>query len=110
MTSARLPHRATFADLDDVPENMVGEIINGELIASPRPAPRHAKAGSHLGGLLMPFSRRRGGGPGGWLILDEPELHLGPNALVPDLAGWKRERLPKLPTEAFFSLAPDWVC
>ena len=78
--------------------------------ASPRPAPRHADAGSGLGGVLRnPFDRGRGG-PGGWRILFEPELHLRADVLVPDLAGWRRERLPSLPSEAYFSLPPDWVC
>jgi Uma2 family endonuclease len=49
-------------------------------------------------------------GPGGWWILDEPELHLGEQVVVPDLAGWRRERVPAIPDEAFFTLAPDWVC
>jgi Uma2 family endonuclease len=89
---------------------MVGEIINGELIASPRPGPRHAFTSSSLGiEIGGPFSRGRGG-PGGWIILDEPELHLGSQVLVPDLAGWRRERMPVLPDTAWFSLAPDWVC
>ena len=93
-----------------VPEHLVAEILDGELYATPRPAPRHADASSGLAGALRgPFDRGRGG-PGGWRILFEPELHLGPDVLVPDLAGWKRERLPALPNETFFPLAPDWVC
>jgi Putative restriction endonuclease len=59
--------------------------------------------------LGSPFGRGRGG-PGGWLLVDEPELHLGEDVLVPDLAGWRRERLPKLPDAPFVTLAPDWVC
>lgn len=93
-----------------VPEHMVAEILDGELHVNPRPAPRHASASSGLGGTLHgPFDRGRGG-PGGWRILDEPELHLGRDVLVPDLAGWRRERLPSLPEESYFSVAPDWVC
>ncbi len=88
----------------------MGEIIDGELIVSPRPAPRHALASSSLGiGIGGPFGQGRGG-PGGWIILDEPELHLDPHILVPDLAGWRRERMPTLPSTAWFTLAPDWVC
>ena len=77
----------------------------------PRPRPKHANASSTLtGDLNAPFDRKPGG-PGGWWIIDEPELHLGSDVLVPDLAGWRRERMPKLPTEeAFFALPPDWVC
>lgn len=88
----------------------MAEILDGELHATPRPAPRHADAASGLGGALRgPFDRGRGG-PGGWRILAEPELHLGADVLVPDLAGWRRERLPVLPDTAYFPLAPDWIC
>lgn len=102
-------HRATYADLLEVPENRVGEIIDGELITQPRPAAPHARAASRLGMELGPVDRHKGG-PGGWIILDEPELHLHGDALVPDLAGWRRERMPELPDVAAFELAPDWVC
>ncbi len=101
---------ATYEDLFDLPDNVVGEIIHGQLITHPRPAPKHAVASSSIGGeLIGPFQKGRGG-PGGWWILDEPELHLGPHILVPDLAGWRRERLPAMPDMAFFTLPPDWVC
>ncbi|HYH95424.1 Uma2 family endonuclease [Hyalangium sp.] len=101
---------ATYADLESLPANVVGELIAGELYASPRPAAPHTVAASRLGGELSgPFDRGRGG-PGGWLILDEPELHFGEDALVPDLAGWRRERMPRPPRTAAFTLAPDWVC
>jgi len=101
---------ATYEDLLALPENVLGQIIAGELIASPRPANDHAVASSTLGGeLLGPFQRGRGG-PGGWWIVDEPELHLGKDVLVPDLAGWRRTRLPVVPRKPFFTLAPDWVC
>lgn len=101
---------ATYADLVALPENLVGEILAGELIASPRPAPRHARAASGAGGLLTgPFDFGRGG-PGGWWILDEPELHLGADVVVPDLAGWRRARMPALPETSWYALVPDWVC
>ncbi len=101
---------ATYEDLLALPENLVGEIVGGRLITHPRPAPKHALAYSALGSELgNPFSRGRGG-PGGWWILDEPEIHLGADVVVPDLAGWKRERMPRLPESAWFPLAPDWVC
>jgi Uma2 family endonuclease len=106
----RQPRPATYDDLVKVPDHLVAEILDGDLHTSPRPAPRHASASAGLGGALYgPFDRGRGG-PGGWRILFEPELHLGRDIVVPDLAGWRRERLPRLPEEAFFSLAPDWVC
>jgi Uma2 family endonuclease len=106
------PSRATLADLAAVPEAKVGELLFGVLHVHPRPAIPHAVAASVLGGELVgPFHRGRGG-PGGWVILDEPELHLGsePDVLVPDLAGWRRERLPEAPDAAHVTLAPDWVC
>jgi Uma2 family endonuclease len=101
---------ATYDDLEELPPNRVGEIIAGELYASPRPAVPHTLAASRLGGeLIGPFDRGRGG-PGGWLLLFEPELHLGDDVLVPDFAGWRRERLPTLPRTAAMTLAPDWLC
>ncbi len=102
--------RATYEDLKKVPDIMVAEIVDGELHASPRPALPHANAASALGALLgLPFHFGRGG-PGGWVILDEPELHFGRNVVVPDLAGWRRTRLPEVPKAPFSTLAPDWVC
>lgn len=101
--------KATYEDLLAVPAPLVAEIIRGTLITMPRPQLRHARASSQLGGELHGFGSRRGG-PGGWLILDEPELHLGEEVIVPDLAGWRRERVPEMPDEPYFSLAPDWVC
>jgi len=101
---------ATYTDLFDLPDHVIGEIIHGQLITQPRPAPKHALCSSVLGGYFFnPFQSGRGG-PGGWWILDEPELHLATHILVPDLAGWRKERLPTLPDEAYFSLAPDWAC
>ncbi len=101
---------ALYVELEKLPPNVVGEIVAGELYVSPRPASPHAWASSMLGGELMgPFTRGRGG-PGGWVLLDEPELHLGEDVLVPDLAGWRRERMPQVPHVAAFTLAPDWVC
>lgn len=101
---------ATYEDLLQVPENQVAEIVNGQLHTHPRPAPIHARASSSLGDeLVSPYDKGRGG-PGGWWILDEPELHLGSDIFVPDLAGWRRERMPELPETAWFELAPDWLC
>ncbi len=101
---------ATYQDILDLPEHLVGEIIHGALVTHPRPAPKHLLASSALRDELFgPFHRGRGG-PGGWWILDEPELHLGSHILVPDLAGWRRERLASLPDTAYFELATDWLC
>jgi Uma2 family endonuclease len=109
--SSTVKRFANYEDLLKVPDHLVAEIVDGELHASPRPAPRHAVSSSELGAeLIAPFSRGRGG-PGGWWILDEPELHLGSDILVPDLAGWRRERLPVIKdTPPYFTLAPDWIC
>lgn len=104
------PRPATYADIEALPEHLVGEIIFGVLHTHPRPAPRHSRATSRLGiEIGGPFDRGRGG-PGGWIILDEPELHLGPHVIVPDIAGWRRERMPRLPETAWFETPPDWVC
>lgn len=101
---------ATYQDIIDLPENMVGEIIHGQLHTHPRPAPRHARACSALGGLIGGPFDFGGNGPGGWWILDEPELHLGGHVLVPDIAGWRRETMPELPETAWFEVAPEWAC
>jgi Uma2 family endonuclease len=101
---------ATYEDLRVLPEDVIGELVGGTLFASPRPGAPHALAASGLGGVLhSPFHSGRGG-PGGWWILFEPEIHLGSDVLVPDLAGWRRSRLSEIPDAAFFNLAPDWVC
>lgn len=108
---AEKPRRTTYAEYAAVPAHLQAMIVNGVLHAVPRPAPRHAYASSiltvRIGG---PFGLGEGG-PGGWWILDEPELHLvHEEPINPDLAGWTLERMPELPEEAHFTLAPDWVC
>jgi Uma2 family endonuclease len=105
---ARRP--ATYQDVLDAPPNRVAELVGGSLYTNPRPVPRHGYAASVLGAeLIAPFQRGKGG-PGGWILIDEPELHLGPDVVVPDLAGWRQERMPELPDAPFFELAPDWAC
>lgn len=111
MKAKRRP--AVYGDLLAAPDHVVAEIIEGELVTSPRPASPHARACSALGGdLFGTFDGPPGdpSRPGGWWILDEPELHFGPEVVVPDLAGWRRERMPTIPNVPAFSLAPDWVC
>ena len=101
---------ATYADLERVPAHMVAEIFDGELYATPRPALPHTHAASVLGVEIGGPFHRGWGGPGGWWILDEPELHLGHDVLVPDLAGWRKSRLPVVPDAPALNLAPDWAC
>lgn len=107
----------TYDDVLAAPANMVAELIDGDLYLSPRPRPRHSRLESQINLDVANFDGPTGGGPGeppgGWWICTEPELHLfGPRAqaMVPDLAGWRRQHLPELPDEAWFSVAPDWVC
>lgn len=110
MVARPRPSPATYADLEALPANVVGEIVQGVLYASPRPASPHAAAASAIGEEIGPPFKRGKGGPGGWVILDEPELHLGGDVLVPDLAGWRRARMPEMPHTPAFTLAPDWAC
>ncbi len=108
---ARSPKlRASYQDVLDADPNLIAEAIDGVLYTQPRPSGPHTEAASVLAmDLGNPFHRGRGG-PGGWILLHEPELHLGDDILVPDLAAWRRERLPEVPDAPFFELAPDWVC
>ena len=101
---------ASYEDLKQVPPHLVAELLDGRLVTHPRPAPRHANVSSSLGSKIGSPFHHGDGGPGGWWILDEPELHLGAHVLVPDLAGWRREHMPKLPDTAWFEQPPDWIC
>lgn len=102
--------RATYADVLAAPAHLVAEVLFGVLHTHPRPANPHARVSSRLGSELDgPFDRGRGG-PGGWILVDEPEVHLGEDIIVPDLGGWRRTRLPRIPNAPFFELAPDWAC
>lgn len=106
--------RARLEDRYDYPESVNTEIIDGELFVQPRPASRHAAANSVLTMRLGPPFRFGENGPGGWVIIAEPELHfengIDVDVLIPDMGGWRRERMPELPHTAAFTLAPDWVC
>ena len=102
---------ATYQDVLDAPPNMVAEIVDGALSLQPRPMMRHARACFRLAGRLDDPCQGGRGGPGDWWFAVEPELHLDGNVLVPDLAGWRRERMPEFPGEVVgVTLAPDWVC
>ena len=110
---AEAAHLETLYDaIRGLPEGVVGEIIDGQLYAHPRPAAIHAEVELRLGGNLKGLFDPGGNGPGGWRILAEPEVHFQRDheILVPDLAGWRRERLPKLPGDQRFEVVPDWVC
>ena len=102
--------RATYEDLFALSDREVGQIIDGVLHVHPRPASPHAMASSAIGEELGPPFKRGRGGPGGWILLDEPELHLDADILVPDLAGWRHARMPQTGIVPYFTLAPDWVC
>jgi Uma2 family endonuclease len=101
---------ATYQDVIDAPEHMVAEILDGDLFLSPRPAPRHAFSTTILSATIVPVFHHGLGGRGGWMILFEPELHIGPDVIVPDLAGWRHERMSRLPKQTYFPKAPDWAC
>ena len=101
---------ATYEDLYSIPDNMIGEIIDGELIVHPRPSRKHAYATSNLSRVLPAYRVGEGGGPGGWIFLIEPEIGLGEHTMVPDLAGWKIERFPIEEDHNWISATPDWVC
>jgi len=103
--------KAVYDDLYSIPENMTGQIIDGELIVTPRPSRYHVYAASALGSELgPPYQFGRGGGPGGWIILIESEIKMGEDILVPDLAGWRKERFPSFEETNWISVPPDWVC
>jgi Uma2 family endonuclease len=103
---------ATFEDLLNVPEDQFAEILNGELSVTPKPAAPHETVAALIAQGLGPFNGEPGGpgGPGGWIIAAVPHLRLGTDALVPDVAGWRRERMPEVPNTPFVTIAPDWVC
>jgi Uma2 family endonuclease len=111
-TVAEPKRKATYDDVLAAPEHKVAEILDGELFLSPRPALPHARATSRLGAALDAFDEEGNtpARPGGWILLDEPELHFGTDVVVPDIAGWQRERMPRVPDAPWLELAPDWLC
>ena len=108
--SKALKKDASYADLCAVPEDFVAEILAGELYATPRPGVRHVRVASTLGILLGGPYQLGINGPGGWLILDEPELHLRKDVVVPDIAGWRCERMTEDSDAAYLTVAPEWLC
>ena len=102
---------ATYEDLHGIPDNMIGEIVDGELIVTPRPSRKHGLAATVLGSRLTPpYYFGESGGPGGWVFIIEPEISFGANIIVPDLAGWRRDKFPEHEDHNWISVAPDWVC
>ncbi len=101
---------ATYADLEAVPDHLVAEIIDGVLETHPRPRPRHGRAAGRLAAELLDTFERGRRGPGGWIFIVEPELHLGRDVVVPDIAGWTADRFSAEPETAFITVPPDWVC
>lgn len=101
---------ATYADIEALPPHVVGEIIFGSLVTHPRPVQWHGAAAGALNVALGAPYQFGNGGPGGWVFIPEPELHLGPHVLVPDLGGWKRSRMTEPPNKGWHEVAPDWVC
>jgi Uma2 family endonuclease len=115
VTQVAQKRRATYQDVLQAPEHMIAEVIDGELHLMPRPKRRHLRTASGLGAFLFSAFEAGVNGPGGWTIIDEPELHLGgadPDILVPDLGGWREGRLEDDADtdEPFITVAPDWVC
>lgn len=110
--------RATYQDVLDAPDDKIAQVVNGVLHLFPRPRIKHQRVTSRLGAVLLTRFELGRGGPAGWILLDEPELHLGDDILVPDIAGWRVERLPASEAEgegkndgvAFVTIAPDWIC
>ena len=110
MAHAKKLRQDLYAELEALPANMVGEIINGTLHAHPRPARGHGSAASELlTDVSMRFGRGRGG-PGGWKFIMEHELHLGPHVVVPDISGWKIDRYPSHEQTSYTIVPPDWLC
>jgi Uma2 family endonuclease len=108
----KIPRSNPLDELLTLPENLVGEIIGGQLYTQPRLAGPHNNAETCLGSVLNPPFQQGKGGPGGWWIQVEPEVHFirDTEIAVPDLGGWRRERMPYLPREHRYEIVPDWVC
>jgi len=101
-----------YQQLENLPELFIGELFDGQLHAHSRPAFPHGYVYSAVGGTLFNPFHNGIGGPGGWVIISEPEVHftLDVDVTVPDLAGWRRERKLRFPTGHKIELVPDWIC
>jgi len=100
---------AVYARYAALPRGTKAEIVDGQVRVLPRPRAPHIRAASRLGGRLESAFGFDADGPGGWVILDEPELRLGDEIRAPDLAGWRAERYVDA-TDGPFTVVPDWVC
>ncbi len=107
MDDAPFKKNAKYADLYSIPDTWVGELIDGDLYAFPRPRSTHGRLVTRLGQQLERSDNER---PEGWIILTDVEIWFGKHLLVPDACGWRRSRMPEMPDVATFRLAPDWVC
>lgn len=111
LLARKLDRPATHADLEALPPGVKGEIIDGELYVQPRARPGHAQALITIAGEIQGPYRFGRGGPGGWWILPEPGIELpGSPEFAPDVAGWRRDRLPELPRNEPIRVVPDWIC
>lgn len=89
------------------------EIVAGELVQKALPTFSHGAVQIAIGGSLLCFRGRAGGPgrPGGWWLGSEVEIMLAPHEVyLPDIAGWRIERVPEQPHERPVRVAPDWVC
>jgi Uma2 family endonuclease len=102
--------KLTYEDLCNVPDDMTGEIIDGELSLTPMPSKQQIHTGTKLANAVVAAYHFGTKGPGGWIILDEPDLAFGEDILVPELAGWKEDRFIVSWEHHWISVAPDWVC
>jgi hypothetical protein len=98
------PSGAIYDDVIAAPRNLVAEIVEGRLYGTHRAPLRLSLVASAVGRVLDSSERDR------WWILPKAEIHLGDNVLVPDLSGWRRERLPEIPDAPWMSIVPDWTC
>ena len=107
------PTLATYDDLAALPEDVKAEVVRGALEVSPAPLPRHARVQRTLGRVVGgAFDDDDGeGGPGGWWILPEVDVRLTRHDIVrPDVAGWRRERLPDPGDLRPIDVVPDGIC
>ena len=112
-TPVQKPGGKTIADWLAQPEDARLELIDGEFFEKAAPTMDHARAQISIGAFIWgSFDRKPGGpsGPGGWWIGSEVDIALDGRGYRPDLAGWRRERMPVLRKERPVTVRPDWIC